>query len=70
LRKVSLTTRGFIDGNSIYDLGIVLERPKSQIVIWQNLFIKTFDGLMSLWQILADERKLSAHRKLYNRFLT
>ena len=44
--------------------GRVLASPKSQILIWQYLFMRMFPGLRSLWTILADARKLRAQRRL------
>lgn len=50
--------------------GIVLASPKSQILIWQCWFINMFDGLRSLWTMLAVCIKFIAQSILYRRFFT
>jgi hypothetical protein len=44
--------------------GRVLERPKSQNLTWQDLFIRIFAGFKSLWITLADEMKFAEHNRL------
>jgi hypothetical protein len=62
------TTLLFIWGcfcSGIILTGIVLAKPKSQSFTSHRLVIRTFAGLMSLWNTLAVCRKLRLHSRLY-----
>ena len=48
----------------------VLERPKSQILIWHNSSINILAGFISQCKIFAEWMNFKAHSELYNMIVT